>query len=106
MLSVGGAAVDLCLVAVGATNVGRVRLTFDDLTTNTGAGRATARDYAAVALAKGEEWGRFEFGSTIVLVAAPALVALDAQPAGTAVRLGQRIGRLGAATGAGGASPP
>jgi hypothetical protein len=42
----------------------------------------------------GEEWGRFEFGSTIVLVAAPGLLTLDVQPPGTPVRLGARIGTL------------
>lgn len=93
-MSVAGDDADLCLVAVGATNVGKVRLTFDDLTTNVRGARATARDYRDVTLAKGEEWGRFEFGSTIVLVAAPGLLTLDVQPPGTPVRLGARIGTL------------
>lgn len=86
----------LCLVAVGATMVGKVRLAFDDLTTNLpGAGRIE-RDYPATGhvLAKGEEWGRFEFGSTIVLVARPGLFQLDCQPSGTPLRLGRRIGTL------------
>lgn len=94
-MSVAGAAEDLCLVAVGATMVGKVRLTFDDLTTNRPGAAPETRVYGdRVALARGEEWGRFEFGSTIVLVAAPGLLALDAQPPGTPVRLGQRIGTL------------
>lgn len=88
--------VDLCLVAVGATLVGKVRVTFDDLSTNLrGAGPVTRR-YAdpRPRFAKGEEWGRFEFGSTIVMVAAPGVIDLDARPPGTPLRLGQRIGRL------------
>ncbi|MEO8601758.1 MAG: archaetidylserine decarboxylase [bacterium] len=85
---------DLCLVAVGATNVGKIRVTFDDLTTNIAGAVPTTRTYRDVALAKGDEWGRFEFGSTIVIVAAPALLRLDVQPPGTPVRLGQRIGTL------------
>lgn len=90
---VGDAA--LCLVAVGATMVGKVRLTFDALETNRAGARAENRRYPdGVALAKGQEWGRFEFGSTIVLLAAPGNVALDAREAGTAVRLGERIGTL------------
>ncbi|MFN8641475.1 MAG: archaetidylserine decarboxylase [Candidatus Binatia bacterium] len=94
-LSVAGASEDLCLVAVGATMVGKVRLAFDDLTTNRRGAAPEMRAYGeGVALAKGEEWGRFEFGSTIVLVAAPGLLALDVQPPGTPVRLGQRIGTL------------
>jgi len=88
----------LCLVAVGATMVGKVRLTFDDLVTNSGARSPVARDYgsAAARLAKGEEWGRFEFGSTIVLLAAEGALRLEAQPPGTELRLGARIGTLGA----------
>jgi len=93
-LAVAGADEDLCLVAVGATNVGKIRVTFDDLTTNVAAVAPEVRTYRDVALTKGQEWGRFEFGSTIVLVAAPSLLTLDVQPPGTPVRLGQRIGTL------------
>lgn len=94
-VSVANDAVDLALVAVAATLVGKVRVTFDDLTTNVRGGRQPARTYeAAPRFAKGDEWGRFEFGSTIVMVAAPGLMELEAQPLGTRVLLGQRIGRL------------
>jgi len=97
-MSVAGEAEDLCLVAVGATMVGKIRLTFDALSTNRRGAPPETRTYGdGVAFAKGEEWGRFEFGSTIVLVAAPGLVTLDVQPPGTSVRLGQRIGTLLAA---------
>jgi phosphatidylserine decarboxylase len=93
--SVAGDPVDLALVAVAATMVGKVRVTFDDLTTNVRRGGQVLRSYREpMRYAKGEEWGRFEFGSTIVMVAAPALMQLEAQPPGTSVRLGQRIGRL------------
>lgn len=85
---------DLCLVAVGATMVGKIRVTFDDLTTNLPGAHSAVRSYADVQLRKGEEWGRFEFGSTIVLVAAPGVLDLDVQPPGTALRLGARIGTL------------
>jgi len=85
----------LCLVAVGATLVGKIRVDFDDLTTNAGAGGAE-RTYpgGGHAFAKGEEWGRFEFGSTLVLLAAPGALRLDAQAPGTPLRLGNRIGTL------------
>lgn len=98
-LSVAGETIDLALVAVAATLVGKVHVTFDDLTTNIRNRRQPARTYGdpAPGFAKGEEWGRFEFGSTIVMIAAPGLMALDAQPSGTRVRLGERIGRLCAA---------
>ncbi len=86
----------LCMVAVGAVMVGKVRLTFDDLTTNL-ADVATVRrrTYSPpVPVGKGEEWGWFEFGSTIVLLATPATLSLDQQEPGTPLRLGERIGRL------------
>jgi phosphatidylserine decarboxylase len=95
-LCVGGQAIDACLVAVGATMVGKVRVAFDDLTTNVPGSPPITRTYGdpAPQFAKGEEWGRFEFGSTIVMIAAPGVMALDVQPPGAVLRLGQRIGRL------------
>jgi phosphatidylserine decarboxylase len=88
----------LCLVAVGATLVGKVRLRFDGLSTNLRDARREERRYPAeLALAKGEEWGHFEFGSSIVLLAAPGAIELDGVSPGTRLRLGARIGTLGGA---------
>jgi phosphatidylserine decarboxylase len=86
----------LAIVAVGATLVGRVRVVFDDLQTGRGDPRGE-RVYPApgLRLAKGEEWGRFEFGSSLVLVAAPGALRLQAEEPGTPLRLGRRIGTLG-----------
>jgi phosphatidylserine decarboxylase len=86
----------LCMVAVGATLVGKVRVDFDELSTNVKDGRAVRRDYGESGrrYRKGEEWGRFEFGSTLVLLATPGLAELDVSPAGTGLRLGARIGTL------------
>ena len=95
LFAVAGEAIDLCQVAVGATLVGKVRVTFDGLTTNVRDGLAITRTYVdPPRLAKGEEWGRFEFGSTIVMIAAPGLMGLEVRPPGTPVRLGTRIGTL------------
>jgi phosphatidylserine decarboxylase len=89
----GGA---LALVAVGATLVGKVRVAFDDLATNLAGSGRVERYYAdgGHPFAKGDEWGRFEFGSTIVLVAAAGVARLDARPPGSPLRLGARIGTL------------
>ena len=85
----------LALVAVGATMVGKVHVAFDALTTNTGDRAPRWRHYATPPrLVKGAEWGRFEFGSTIVLAAAPGALELEPQPAGSPLRLGERIGTL------------
>ncbi len=91
--------VDFCLVPVGATLVGRVRLCFDpELVTNDGHRAVRSRHYfaeeRAPRLARGEEWGRFEFGSTIVVVGRPGRLGLASEPAGTAVRMGEKIGEI------------
>lgn len=88
----------LCLVAVGATLVGSVRVAFDDLSTNVPGAATTTRSYEPpVVYVRGAEWGHFAFGSTIVLVAEPGVVALDCALPGTPLRLGTRIGTLLAA---------
>ena len=88
----------LALVAVGATLVGKVHVTFDTLTTNTRDRAPRWRHYdPPPRLVKGGEWGRFEFGSTLVLAAAPGALELAPQPPGSPLRLGTRIGHAGAA---------
>ena len=83
----------LCMVAVGATMVGKVRLAFDDLTTNELGRTVVRRAYVpARDVAKGGEWGRFEFGSTIVLLASRGSIELRCEPPGSVLRLGRRIG--------------
>jgi phosphatidylserine decarboxylase len=86
----------LCLVAVGATLVGKVRLRFDDLCTNRYGARGETRTYSEEAprLEKGQEWGRFEFGSTIVALATPGLLSLPPREVGERLVLGRRIGTL------------
>jgi phosphatidylserine decarboxylase len=86
----------LCIVAVGATLVGKVRVNFDSLSSNLPGAAVQERIYAEEAprLMKGEEWGRFEFGSTLVVIAAPGVVELERHESGTSVRMGARIGAL------------
>jgi phosphatidylserine decarboxylase len=84
----------VCLVAVGATMVGKTKLTFSNLETNVRGARRAACVFASgeARLARGEEMGRFEFGSTIVVLVSPGAVVLDAEEAGSVVRMGERIG--------------
>ena len=84
----------LAMVAVGATMVGKVHVTFDDLTTNVGGG-AVARHYEPPKrVEKGAEWGRFEFGSTIVLVASQGWLDMHTQEPSTPLVLGRRVGTM------------
>jgi len=86
----------LCIVAVGATLVGKVRVNFDSLSSNLPGAAVQERLYAEEAprLVKGEEWGRFEFGSTLVVIIAPGVAELEVHEPGTSVRMGARIGAL------------
>jgi phosphatidylserine decarboxylase len=84
----------LAYIPVGATVVGKVRLTYSDLTTNVRGGPREERHDPPVELAKGEEVGQFYFGSTVVLVATPGLLELDFQPPDTPCVLGRRIGTV------------
>jgi len=87
----------VALVAVGATMVGRVVVNFDDLTTHLAGARQVERRYpAGQQLHRGDEIGRFEFGSTVVMVLAAGSAELDLQP-GQSVHMGQAIGRVSAA---------
>ncbi len=84
---------ELALVMVGAYGVGRMSLSFSDLLTNTG-GRARDEHLPApIPVARGEELGRFNLGSTVVLVAPKG--SLDwTLPTGEPVQLGQPIARI------------
>lgn len=85
----------IALVAVGATMVGSVRLAFDDLRTNVSGARPECRDLGdrAPTFARGEEWGHFEFGSTIIMLTPPEHFEIDPQPVGRTLTLGEVIGR-------------
>jgi phosphatidylserine decarboxylase len=90
----------ICVVAVGATLVGKIRLNFDSLTTNRAGAVAETRNYGdghgtpSPRLAIGEEWGRFEFGSTLVMLVSAEAGRIDFRGAGTKVMMGSRIGVL------------
>jgi phosphatidylserine decarboxylase len=84
----------ICLVAVGATIVGKTRLTFDELSTNVKGARAESRVYGhdEIRLDRGQEFGRFEFGSTIIVLVPKDGVYLDLQSVGSTTRMGRRMG--------------
>lgn len=90
----------VCVVAVGATMVGKVRVEFDSITTNVEGASSEVREYAdgpgvrAPRYSTGAEWGRFEFGSTLVVLVSAEAGELDFQPVGTRVKMGSRIGTL------------
>jgi phosphatidylserine decarboxylase len=89
----GGGA--FALVAVGALNVGSIRLAFHALRTNRFP--AGPRRYVfdpPLSFRRGEECGWFELGSAVVLGCSPAAGILAPLERHAPVRVGLRIGRL------------
>lgn len=92
---------EVALVAVGATMVGSVRVNFDEsLTTNTGSqeGRRCVYVEAPHRFKKGQELGRFEFGSTLVLVVPKNFGSLKLQALGEPIKMGASMGYIGQRT--------
>jgi len=86
---------EVAVVAVGATIVGSVRVVYHGLRTN----RPRALPIAAAvqpphALERGAELGRFELGSTVIVLCRPGEAALDDLAPGTPLRMGQAVGRI------------
>jgi phosphatidylserine decarboxylase len=98
---------EILIVLVAATSVGKVRLVFDSkLTTHNGATQPEHRSYPdPIRLERGAELGRFELGSTVLLLLQPGLCELLEREPNQPVRVGERIGTLLAASPAGQPGP-
>lgn len=84
----------VAVVMVGATNVGRISLAF---AVPIAERRRADWDWTLerdIRLAKGEELGRFELGSTVILLFARGRARLDDVFAGTEVKMGSRLGQI------------
>jgi phosphatidylserine decarboxylase len=83
----------MSVVLVGATNVGRISLTFESM----GAPPSIHSDWVApsrpLAVRRGEELGTFHLGSTVVLLASDARLAAAGPAEGDLVRMGQALWR-------------
>jgi phosphatidylserine decarboxylase len=101
----------LAVVKVGAANVGGIRVKFHPLTTNRPWNRYSYTDYssAGIALERGEEFARFELGSTVILLLECGAFRLQPPPEGARIRLGAPVaaplGREPAVDGADALSP-
>ncbi|HWJ03280.1 MAG TPA: archaetidylserine decarboxylase, partial [Verrucomicrobiae bacterium] len=84
----------IALVKVGATIVGSVKVNYGDETTNLPGGKLAMREYSpSPCLGKGEELGRFELGSTVILLFEPGRVQFNVRE-GERVLMGQQIGEI------------
>lgn len=84
----------IAVVKVGATNVGSIRLNFDpEVPTRSADRRFMRKAYEPpLHLSKGDELGRFELGSTVILLFEPGRVEWISEWApGTTLKMGQPI---------------
>jgi phosphatidylserine decarboxylase len=82
------------VVKVGATCVGRIRAAYDDRLTHAGQAVGLRTYHPPKPVQRGDELGRFEMGSTVILLFEPGRVVWDDWlVAGATLRMGQRIGR-------------
>ncbi len=96
-----GDGAEMLVVKVGATNVGRIGVSYtEDLLTNAGklSKKQPRLDWIPekeILIEKGAELGRFEMGSTVILIANRALCArrpnLFRESLGKAVRMGEAL---------------
>jgi phosphatidylserine decarboxylase len=82
---------EMALVMVGAFGVGRMAASFAELVTNTRAPACDVELESPLPLALGGEVGRFEMGSTVVLLFEPGTVRWEVE-SGDVVVVGARIG--------------
>jgi len=80
-------------VLVGAANVGRITLAFTDLVTNTGGPPVHVEPSTPIPLARGDELGVFNLGSTVVLLVADPDLVPAGPPPGALVRAGEALWR-------------
>ena len=81
------------VVAVGATNVGRIRALYDDVTTNARRTRQPARRLyeQPIPVGKGAELAVFEMGSTVVVLFAPGVKLAHHLRPSSRIRLGEAL---------------
>lgn len=81
------------VVKVGATCVGRIRAAYDERLTHAGQPAGLRAYVPPRPVERGVELGRFEMGSTVIVLFEPGQVVWDDWlVAGATVRMGQRIG--------------
>jgi len=81
----------VAVVMVGATNVGRMTLSFDSLATNSGLPATAVRPAVPIPIERAQELGAFNLGSTVVLLIGKAAGLRTKAAAGEAVKMGQAL---------------
>ena len=85
----------VAVVAVGATCVSRIHATYDAILTHTGEPARSHKYERPIPVAKGDELGMFEMGSTVILLFEKAKIAWDKKlKPDVVLKLGERIGKI------------
>lgn len=82
---------------IGAFNVGRISASYENVVTNKNLRLAQERHYAPAehkSIDKGGEVGRFNLGSTVILLFPPGFAQLNKLKIGSNIKLGQVIGKM------------
>jgi phosphatidylserine decarboxylase len=83
----------MAVVLVGATNVGRISLTFEDLGAVPSIHSDRIQPARQIDVRRGDELGTFHLGSTVVLLASDPRLALAGRAEGELVKMGQALWR-------------
>ncbi|MCA9321975.1 MAG: phosphatidylserine decarboxylase [Planctomycetes bacterium] len=83
---------ELAVCMVGATNVGSIRLAYEDFVSNRRGARFVAEHVPPLECFRGSELGTFELGSTVVLLIANARFRFEGLEEGAWIPMGQAIG--------------
>jgi phosphatidylserine decarboxylase len=83
----------VAVVLVGAYGVGRMTTAFSQIVTNTGQAASFQGFNPSLPVKRGDELGRFNLGSTVILVTEPGRVVWELS-VGADVKVGQRIARV------------
>lgn len=84
---------DVAVVMVGATNVGKMTVTYDEtLVTNVGRESLKVKHYSErPVLQAGDELGTFHMGSTVIVLFGPDRVSVDPKLLKGSVKVGERL---------------
>lgn len=86
---------EMLLVAVGATVVGRIRVLYHPVVSNIkGASPLSETLAAPYPVEKGDELGRFELGSTVIMLFRPGQAELGGFQPGDPLKMGEPLARL------------
>ena len=86
---------ECALVKIGATVVGRIRVVYDDITSNRSGGAFQKNVLESpVRVERGDEVGLFELGSTVICLFPPGQIELNELKIDQKILLGQAIGKF------------